>query len=210
VRQALDDCRAVIKTRKLNARLDADISTVPLVMGDPVRLLQAITTLIDHAARSTPERGQILITLQVSAGEVVVRIADTGRGIAPKLLPAIFDMVVDDGTTHGCGGLRLGLTLVKRLIELHDGAVRVSSDGIGKGSLFEVQLPLAPQDVELLSLDPVTLDPMIKDEEPSSTDLRLRRTLPMVPLDPQLAAGSQDTAQLALANQPRSRARRFH
>jgi signal transduction histidine kinase len=153
VRQALDSCRAIIETRKLTTRFDADTSVAPLVMGDPVRLLQAVSTLIDHAARSTPEHGQILATSRVAAGDVVVCITDTGRGIAPERLSTIFDMFVNDSTAQGNSRLRLGLVLVKRLIELHDGALCATSDGIGKGATFEVRLPLAPQDVELSSMD---------------------------------------------------------
>lgn len=152
-RQALDDCRLVIETRKLCVQFDADASVTPLVMGDPSRLLQALTTLITHAAQSTPVYGQIAITSHIDAIDVVLNVADTGRGIARELLPKIFDLFDDDGASHGGGGLSLGLTLVKRLIELHDGTICASSDGIGKGTTFEIRLPLAPQDVELSPLD---------------------------------------------------------
>lgn len=155
VRQALDHCRPLIEARKLSARFDADASVIPLVMGDPFRLLQSLTTLIDHAALSTGECGQIVVRSRVASGDVVVSVANTGRGIALKLLPKIFDTFRGDDTASGGGGLSLALALVKRLIELHDGAIHASSDGIGKGSTFEVRLPLAPQDVELSSLDPL-------------------------------------------------------
>src|SRR5262249_4535707 len=147
----LDDCRPILETHKLVARFEADTSVTPLVMGDPVRLLQAVTTLIDHAARSSAEEGLIVVTLHVAASDVVVSVTDTGRGIARKVLPRIFDMSGGDGTSHDGGGLSVGLALVKRLVELHDGAICASSDGIGKGATFEVRLPLAPQDVELSS-----------------------------------------------------------
>jgi signal transduction histidine kinase len=159
VRQALTECRSAVESRLLNARFDADASVTPLVMGDPVRLLQALTTLIDHAAQSTPARGQIIVTAHVDAVDVVVSVTDTGRGITRELLPKIFDLFDGDGNSHGGGGISLGLTLVKRLIELHDGTIRASSDGIGKGATFEIRLPLAPQDVELAPLDlPVPQD----------------------------------------------------
>jgi signal transduction histidine kinase len=157
VRHALDECRPVIAARKLSTRFDADASVAPLVMGDPVRLLQALTTLIDHAARSTPERGEIVVTSRVAASDVVVSVIDSGRGIAHELLPRLFDLLDGRDVAHGRGGLSLGLTLVKRLIELHDGTIRASSDGIGKGTTFEIRLPLAPQEVELFPLEP-TID----------------------------------------------------
>jgi signal transduction histidine kinase len=188
VRRALDDCRPVIEARKLGIQLNADTSAPSLVMGDPVRLLQALTTLIDHAARSTADGGEIVVTVRVTAGEVAVWIADTGRGIAPELLPRIFHMFVGDGVTHGSGGLSLGLPLVKRLIELHDGTIRASSRGVGQGETFEVRLPLAPQDVELPPLDPYST----QDTESSTPDTQAESTqrMPTLDLAPAIAAGA--------------------
>jgi len=154
VAQALDDCRAVIEARKLCLRFDADGSATPLVMGDRSRLLQAVTTLIDHAARSTAEGGEIVVTTRVT-GDVVVRVTDSGRGIAPELVPRIFDMFAGDGASYGGTALTLGLTLVKRLVELHDGAIRAWCDDITRRITIEIRLPRAPQDVELQSLDPL-------------------------------------------------------
>ena len=202
--QALDDCRPIIETRKLSARLDAGGGITPLVMGDPVRLLQALTTLIDRAARSTPESGQIIVTSHVAGGDVVVSVTDTGRGIAPELLPRIFDMFGGDGASHDGGGLSVGLALVKRLVELHDGAIRVASEGLGKGARFEVRLPLAPQDVELSPLE--SLAPHDQDVDPPaldgfaphpadllSTDLFTQPTMRMTALDLVPDAGLDDT-----------------
>ena len=148
VRQAIDDCRSVIDGHALRVRFEADESVAPLVVGDRTRLLQAVTTVIDHAARSSIEGGELAITARVASGDVVVRVVDAGRGIAPQLLPRIFEMA-GDVVPFGAGALNLGLTLVKRLIELHDGAIGVTSEGLGKGTTFEIRLPLAPQDVEL-------------------------------------------------------------
>jgi signal transduction histidine kinase len=107
-----------------------------------------VTTVIDHAARSSIEGGELAITARVASGDVVVRVVDAGRGIAPQLLPRIFEMA-GDVVPFGAGALNLGLTLVKRLIELHDDAIGVTSEGLDKGTTFEIQLPLTPQDVEL-------------------------------------------------------------
>ncbi|HEX4420787.1 MAG TPA: response regulator [Kofleriaceae bacterium] len=162
VRQALDDCRPILDAHKLTVRFDAELAQPPMVIGDPVRLLQAITTLIDHAARSAADTGELVVTSSVTAGEVLVCIVDTGRGIAPDLLPKLFDVFVGDhrAASAGAGALSLGLPLVKRLLELHDGSIRVASGGAGKGSTFELRLPLAPQDVELSSLDAVSSSTM--------------------------------------------------
>jgi signal transduction histidine kinase len=191
VRQALDDCRPLIEARRLAVELDADTSVPLLVMGDPVRLLQALTTLIDHAARSTADGGEIVVTARIKAGDVVVWISDTGRGIAPELLPKIFDMFVGDGAAHGGGGLGLGLPLVKRLIELHDGTIRASSRGAGHGATFEVRLPLAPQDVEL----PTDLF-ATQDIEPSGQDNRGETTQRMPAIDSHLSPRSGSPSEV--------------
>jgi signal transduction histidine kinase len=179
VGRAIGDCRSVIDTRGLQVRFDADDATPPLVVGDPARLLQAITTLIDHAARGTSEGGDLAVTSRVTGGDVVVRVTDSGRGIAPELVPRIFDMF---GETAPCGtsALNLGFTLVKRLVELHDGSTRAWSDGVGKGTTFEVRLPLAPQDVELPDAF-ATQDP-----EASSPDPLAEPTMRMPALEPTL------------------------
>ena len=177
VRQAIDDCRAVIDGHALRVRFEADEAVAPLVVGDRTRLLQAVTTVIDHAARQSIEGGELAITARVTSGDVVVRVVDAGRGIAPQLLPRIFDMA-GDVVPFGAGALNLGLTLVKRLIELHDGAIGVTSEGLGKGTTFEIRLPLAPQDVELP--DMAAQDP----EATSPGDPLSEPTMRMPPLEP--------------------------
>jgi signal transduction histidine kinase len=135
VRQALGDCRSVLTTRRIAVRVELETATPPLVMGDATHLRQALTTLIDQAAHASAETGEIEVAAGVEGGDVVVRISDTGRGAPPSN-----------------ASLTLGLTLVKRLVDLHDGAIRVIH-GAGKGTTFELRLALAPQDVELSSLD---------------------------------------------------------
>jgi signal transduction histidine kinase len=190
VRRAIDDCRSVLDARGLQVRFDADGATPPLVVGDPARLLQALTTLIDHAARSSAAGGELAVTACVTAGDVVVRVIDSGRGIAPDLVPRIFDMF---GETAPCGtsALNLGFTLVKRLIELHDGATRAWSDGVGKGTTFEVRLPLAPQDVELPEAFAA------QDPEASSPDPLTEPTMRMAALDSAPESPSDPGAKLS-------------
>jgi len=150
--EAIDECKPLIDGRRLTVRLDADPAVTPLIMGDRARLRQAITGLIDRAARSTDAGGQIIVTSSVTARDVVLRISDTGRGIAPAQLPRIFEIFADDGAPSS-DAVNLGLTLVKRLVELHDGTICASSPGLGKGTTFELRLPLGPQDVELSSTE---------------------------------------------------------
>jgi signal transduction histidine kinase len=160
VRHALDDCRAIVKARKLTVRLETEPGVALLVLGDPVRLLQAITAVIDHAVRSTQEGGELVITSRVAAGDVALRITYPGRGFAPTALARIFDMSLADGDEQGSTSrLRLGFALARRLLELHDGSIRAASEGTGHGATFEIRLPLPPQDVDLASLE---LDPLAR------------------------------------------------
>lgn len=182
---ALDECRPLIDARKLLARFDVDPEVAPLVVGDHARLLQAVATLIEHATRTSAEGGEITVAVRVAGGDVVVRVADAGRGVAPGLLPRMFDMFVGDGAQSN--GLNLGLTLVKRLVELHDGAVRATSDGLGRGTAFEIRLPLAPQDVELPEL-------AAQDPEQSSPDALGEPTTRMAAIDPRSERSSDEVA----------------
>ncbi len=159
VRHALDDCGAITQARQLTARLYSAGTAAPLVLGDPVRLHQAITTVIDHAVRSAVEGAELVISIRLTAGDVVLQIAYLGRGFGPAALSRIFEICVteDQGGEAGAGRHRLGFALARRLIELHDGTIRVSSDGVARGAAFEIRLPQAPQDVELSSLESADL-----------------------------------------------------
>jgi PAS domain S-box-containing protein len=115
-----------------------------MVDGDVARLTQAIGNLLQNAAKYTPREGQIRMAIEREAGQAVVRIADNGVGIPPHMLQQIFEMFqqVDQTLDRAHGGLGLGLTLVKRLVELHGGVVEAHSAGEGQGSEFVVRLPL--------------------------------------------------------------------
>lgn len=110
---------------------------------DPARMAQVITNLLDNADKYTPKGGHISLSATVHENEVRIVVADTGIGIEPGMLGNIFDMFVqgDNSFERPYGGLGVGLTLVKRLVEMHGGSVRVQSAGQGKGSSFTVTLP---------------------------------------------------------------------
>ncbi len=114
------------------------------VQGDIVRLTQVITNLLTNANKYTPPAGRISIELADSAGEARIRVADTGIGIAPAMRDRVFDMFVqlDAAHEHSRGGLGIGLTLAKRLVDMHGGRIEIHSDGEGRGSAFTVCLPL--------------------------------------------------------------------
>jgi CheY-like chemotaxis protein len=157
VRHALDGRAGAIAARKLAVRIDTELTHSLIVLGDPIRLLQAIAVVIDHAVRAADEGGELAITAAVASGDVVLRIRYAGRGFGPGGLRRLFDMYVprDAGDDHDAdaGRLRLGFALARRLIEVHDGSIRASSDGLSHGAAFEIRLPQPPQDVDLASLD---------------------------------------------------------
>jgi CheY-like chemotaxis protein len=116
------------------------------VDADRVRLTQVLMNLLNNAAKYTPNPGHIWLNVEQAGDTVVVRVKDTGIGIAAENLPHVFELFyqVDRSFTRSEGGLGLGLTLVHRLVEMHGGKIEVRSDGINRGSEFIVHLPVLP------------------------------------------------------------------
>jgi signal transduction histidine kinase/ActR/RegA family two-component response regulator len=128
--------------------LSVRIPTEPIwVEGDPGRLVQLLSNLLDNAAKYTPDGGEISVVAQSVAGQACIRVRDNGIGIASHQIDAIFDLYaqLDVSATNGSGGLGLGLALVRSLADLHGGTIEVVSDGPGKGSQFTVCLPILPK-----------------------------------------------------------------
>lgn len=149
VDRALEASRPTIDGRQ--HRLSLALTDDRLIVhGDVVRLTQIVTNLLLNAAKFTPERGTIRVTLAREGREAVLSVRDTGIGIAPMDLPLIFDSFAQVAQTpdRTLGGLGIGLTLVRRLVRMHGGTVEARSEGIGMGSEFEVRLPLARDAVE--------------------------------------------------------------
>ena len=125
--------------------LTLELSSQPMpIYGDVVRLAQVVGNLLNNAARYTDRGGCITLRTALAGEQAMVRIRDTGIGIATEALPRIFDMFVqaDRRIKAARGGMGIGLTLVKSLVELHGGTVEARSEGLGKGSEFVVCLPL--------------------------------------------------------------------
>jgi signal transduction histidine kinase len=145
VRQTAEDYRSIFHASGL--KLKTHIPETSLwIQGDPTRLVQAIGNLLHNAHKFTDPGGTITVKLthQEKNGQAMISIQDTGIGIEPKMLPCIFDVFrqADQGLARSRGGLGLGLALVKGLVELHHGKVKVSSKGPGKGSEFSISLPV--------------------------------------------------------------------
>src|SRR5262249_7670514 len=115
------------------------------VIADAARLAQALSNLLHNAAKYTPEGGRISLAVAREGGEVVFRVRDSGSGIRPEQLPRIFDLLAQaDRSLHRSqGGRGLGLTLVRRIVEMHGGSVQAFSEGLGTGSEFVIRLPAA-------------------------------------------------------------------
>lgn len=148
VRQAVEASHAGVEQagHRLVARLpERDC----VVEADETRLIQVLSNLINNAAKFTPHGGHIEVSLQGEAEVAVLSVRDDGIGIAPGMLESVFDMFaqVQRSHDHVGGGLGIGLTLVRQLVERHGGSVEAHSAGLGRGSEFVVRLPLAGQAV---------------------------------------------------------------
>jgi signal transduction histidine kinase len=142
VRQAIEVSRPLIDARQ--HRLSAAIPPEPIrIEGDPTRLVQVLGNLLNNAAKYTPHGGRITLTVEANPSEAVLRVKDNGIGMSAELLPRIFDLFTqaDRSLARSEGGLGIGLTLVKRLVELHGGRILAFSQGPGLGSEFVVSLP---------------------------------------------------------------------
>lgn len=142
--QALQSVECTMQ--RSNHRVTVSSPAEPLwLQGDPARLEQIFVNLLLNAAKYTPAGGDIRLSTEQEEGEAVVRIRDNGIGIAPHLLPHVFDLYVqaDPASCHSRAGLGIGLALVRNLVDRHGGCVRAASLGLGHGSEFVVRLPMS-------------------------------------------------------------------
>jgi two-component system CheB/CheR fusion protein len=146
VNAAVESCSR-LAGRALSVELPAE--PIPL-RADRARLVQTLQNLLDNAAKFTPADGRIGVTAQRDGSEAVLRVSDSGSGIAREALPQVFEMFyqADQSLERAQGGLGLGLTLARRLVELHGGTIEASSAGPGQGSEFVLRLPIADERAE--------------------------------------------------------------
>jgi signal transduction histidine kinase len=142
VTQAVQASAPLIQARRHWLSVAPRAGPVPLE-GDRARLVQVAVNLLNNAAKYTDEGGEIHVAAGREGGEAVLRVRDTGTGIAPGLLGQVFDLYkqADGVGTRAQGGLGIGLALARRLVELHGGTVTAHSEGPGRGSEFVVRLP---------------------------------------------------------------------
>ncbi len=162
VEEAVGDMRVQADSRKHTLAIEAS-KPAPRVHGDPVRLVQVICNLLSNAIKYTPSAGRITVEYGTEGDHAFIRVRDTGKGIPADLVPRVFDMFVQERVTpDGAGGLGLGLGLVKRLIELHGGTVKASSDGVGKGAMFEVKIPAYDENATAPAPKVIDTDPTLR------------------------------------------------
>ncbi len=142
VEAAIDAARPAALAKRLVVH--TAVREVPAVRGDAGRLQQVLWNLLSNAVKFTPAGGKIAVTLGLQGSHVAVTVSDDGPGLAADFLPFIFDRFrqADQSVTRGYGGLGLGLSIVKHLVELHGGSVHAESAGPGRGSTFRVLLPV--------------------------------------------------------------------
>jgi CheY-like chemotaxis protein/two-component sensor histidine kinase len=227
------DLASLVKAAVASVQPPADAKAVRLqtvldphagpVSGDPARLQQVIENLLANAIKFTPTGGRVQVVLERVNSHLELVVSDTGQGIAPELLPTLFDRFRerDAAATRRPGGLGVGLSLVKRLVELHGGHVTARSRGENQGATFIVALPLAvvydgavgPVDrqhprsqlsspvggLDLPSLAGVEV--LVVDDEPDVRDL-LRRVLQHRDATVHLASGARDAIDLVRLQRP--------
>lgn len=144
---AVDANRAAMARKQIDLRVD--LPQAPVVLDvDPTRFVQVLSNLLHNATKFTPAGGSVLLSAQVldsssAQPRLSVRVADSGDGISPELLPRVFDLFTQGERTSGEPGLGIGLALVRQLVQMHGGEVVARSEGAGQGSEFEIRLPLA-------------------------------------------------------------------
>ena len=161
VESAVESCRPLIL--QYGHELTISLPTEPIKLdADPVRMAQIFSNLLNNAAKYTQQGGHIWLTAKRQGSDAVVSVRDNGIGIPAQMLARVFEMFtqVDHSLERSQSGLGIGLTLVRRLVEMHDGSIEAHSEGLGEGSNFVVWLPLLVEPPK--ELPPVSVDLKIK------------------------------------------------
>src|SRR5438105_961876 len=149
VARAVEIARPLIDARKHQLTVSVPVGAL-FLEGDVMRLAQVIANLLQNAAKYTDPGGHISVEATREEGEVVIRVGDDGRGIRPEQLASMFELFVqgDQSPDRSDGGLGIGLTIVRSLVQLHGGTVHARSEGPGRGSEFIIRLPWQPEEAD--------------------------------------------------------------
>lgn len=144
IESAMEAARPAAAAKQIQISFSAGNADA-IVLGDAGRLQQVVGNLLSNAIKFTPERGTVKVELDIQLGNAVLTVADSGEGISAEFLPFVFDRFrqADGSTKRVQGGLGLGLSVVRHLVEVHGGNITAASPGIGRGSTFKVSLPLS-------------------------------------------------------------------
>jgi CheY-like chemotaxis protein/two-component sensor histidine kinase len=187
---AIETVRPAAEAKNIRLERDYD-ADAGMIAGDPARLQQVIWNLLSNAIKFTPRDGLVRIGLRPAGAYVEVSVSDSGAGIAPEFITHVFERFRqgDASTTRQHGGLGLGLSIVKHLIEQHGGTVRVASEGAQRGATFTVELPAAtpqllaarpdrarysppsPLTPDIVQRDLSNVAVLVVDDEPDARDL---------------------------------------
>ena len=215
---ALDSAMPALSAK--NIRLEKVVASgVEYVSGDPGRLQQVLWNLLTNAIKFTPKGGKIQVLAHRVASHLEISVTDTGEGIAPEFLSQLFERFsqADASTTRNHGGLGLGLSIVRHLVEMHGGTIRAESPGVGQGATFVVSLPILAvnsvdgesrdqigEDRRTLSRDATKLKGLrilVVDDEADARDL-VRRFLIDCEAIPELAASAAEAESLLSSFKP--------
>jgi PAS domain S-box-containing protein len=198
---------------EIERHLDTSIGSMA---GDPARLQQVVWNLLSNAIKFTPKNGRVRITLRRTGSQAEIVVQDTGAGIRPDFLPHVFGRFqqADASRTRRVGGLGLGLSIVKNLVELHGGAVRAESAGEGQGATFTIMLPLTrPPALREEALTPAdssantddvslaTIRVLVVEDEPDAADF-VRKLLEMHGADVKLAGSAREALEILAHSEP--------
>jgi PAS domain S-box-containing protein len=217
--ESIETLRATAEAKGVRLQVVVDPFAGP-IHGDPNRLRQVFWNLLNNAIKFTGREGKVQVLLERINSHLEVSVVDTGEGIAPEFLPYIFDRFQqgDASTTRRHGGLGLGLSIVKQLVELHGGNVRVKSDGIGQGASFTIRLPLiavysAPDEEHrhpravirekqpLPEVSLVNVHVLVVDDENDAREL-VKRLLEMAGAKVSMASSSAEAMERILSGRP--------
>jgi PAS domain S-box-containing protein len=214
---AVDTVRPSAEAKEIRLEQSVDPAIGPAA-GDPNRLQQVVWNLLSNAVKFTPRGGTVFVTLSREPSHVEIAVRDTGQGIRPDFLPHVFERFrqADPSTTRKQGGLGLGLSIVKHLVELHGGTVEARSPGEGQGATFVVRLPVAAvrgdaehrelllprtrlRECELIDLTGVRV--LLVDDEPDAREL-LRRVLARCRAKVLTAASAAEALEIVRRERP--------
>jgi CheY-like chemotaxis protein len=198
-------------------QIERDLDTsIESIAGDPARLQQVVWNLLSNAIKFTPNNGRIRITLERVDSQARIVVHDTGAGIRADFLPYVFDRFqqADASRTRRFGGLGLGLSIAKNLVEFHGGSVKAESPGDGQGATFTIMLPLSrPAELREEALAPVaslgntdlvslaTIRVLVVEDEPDAADF-VRKVLEMHGADVTLAGSAREALQILAHSVP--------